>query len=118
MNSKQKGKRGELEFVHFLKDNYGIQAARTQQYCGNTGKADVDADGPLKDFHIEVKRREAGNPYDWVEQATNDASEDKIPFVAHKRNNRDWIAIIDMTLFINLLIVIHTLRGTNAKLPE
>ena len=37
-NSKQKGKRGELEVAHILQE-HGYDARRTAQYCGNTGEA-------------------------------------------------------------------------------
>jgi hypothetical protein len=47
----------------------------------------------LKDIHLEVKRVEAGNPYRWVEQAVRDAG-GKIPLVLHRRNRKDWIAIV------------------------
>jgi len=41
INSKKKGKTGELELAHRLKD-YGFDARRTQQFCGKGGEsADV-----------------------------------------------------------------------------
>ncbi len=48
----------------------------------------------LPGLHWEVKRVEAGNPYLWMEQATRDAGDSKIPVVAHKRNGRDWLCIM------------------------
>ena len=41
INSKQKGKRGELYVVNKFKDN-GFKCNRTAQFKGNTGRADVD----------------------------------------------------------------------------
>ena len=38
LNSKQKGKAGELELAHILKD-YGYDTRRGQQYCGADAKA-------------------------------------------------------------------------------
>lgn len=108
MNSRNKGKRGELEFVHFLKER-GIEAKRSQQYQGSADSADVDAGVPVKDIHWEVKRREAGNPYDWVDQAKRDTllgsefKRGRIPVVAHKRNGREWIAILPMEDFITIM---------------
>lgn len=102
MNSRQKGKRGELEFVHFLKA-HGIEARRGQQYAGGTDSPDVIAGGVLEPCHIEVKRREAGNPYDWLDQAKRDSPQYKIPVVAHKRNGKDWIAILDMNFFVQIM---------------
>ena len=40
INSKRKGKAGELELSHKLKD-YGYDCHRSQQYCGSAGDADV-----------------------------------------------------------------------------
>lgn len=36
MNSKQKGKRGELEWASYCRGQ-GYDCRRTAQYCGNTG---------------------------------------------------------------------------------
>lgn len=106
MNSRNKGKRGELEFVHYLKDK-GIEARRGQQYAGGGDSPDVMAGGIFKNYHFEVKRREAGNPYHWIEQAEHDAAGCNIPVVAHKRNGKKWLAIIDMDLLVNLVREVH-----------
>lgn len=53
VNSRQKGKRGELEAVKFLK-SLGFDARRTQQYSGAEGTSDVTC-LDLPDWHIEVK---------------------------------------------------------------
>lgn len=102
MNSRAKGKRGELEFVHYLKAR-NIEARRGQQYAGGCDSPDVIAQSILSHTHLEVKRREAGNPYHWLEQAKFDAAPGKLPLVAHKRNGRDWIAILDMDHFLQIM---------------
>jgi hypothetical protein len=48
----------------------------------------------LPGLHWEVKRVEAGNPYLWMEQASRDAGDSKMPVVAHKRNGKDWLCIM------------------------
>jgi len=53
MNSKRKGKRGELELAKKLKE-YGFSARRGQQYSGIGGDDVVGLDG----VHIECKRAE------------------------------------------------------------
>lgn len=102
MNSRAKGKRGELELVHYLKAN-GIIARRGQQFAGGTDSPDVIAQTPLHTCHIEVKRRESGNLYHWLEQATKDASPEKYPVVVHKRNGKEWVAIIDLKHFLRIM---------------
>ena len=85
-SSKEKGKRGELELAHFL-DERGIPARRSQQYAGGTESSDVIASGIMKDIHLEVKRCESGNMYDWIKQAVGDAGVEKLPMVCHRKNH-------------------------------
>ena len=106
INSRTKGKCGELELVNFLKER-GIPAARGQQFKGGGDSPDVVAGGILQNFHIEVKRVQAGNPYNWMEQACTDADLCKIPVVAHRKNNKPWLAILDMRDFINIMISVY-----------
>ena len=89
MNSKQKGKRGELEFARLCRDE-GYEVRRTAQYCGNTGEA-ADCVG-LSGVHIEVKRVERLNLTEAMEQAVRDAhGGSDLPIVAHRRNNCEWL---------------------------
>lgn len=102
INSRTKGKVGELELVNFLKER-GIEARRGQQYEGSSDSPDVIAGGCLAGFHLEVKRTQAGNPYNWMHQACTDADICKVPVVAHRRNGKQWLAILDMRDFINII---------------
>lgn len=97
VNSKQKGKRGELELVHELKD-YGFDTERSQQYCGNAGDADLTG---LEGIHIECKRVERLNIYQAMEQARNDAKND-IPAVFHRKNGETWKVTMDLADWLNL----------------
>lgn len=98
-NSKQKGKKGELELVHKLKE-YGYKCRRTNQYCGNTGEAD-DVVG-LDYIHIECKRVEKLNIDDAVEQAKRDAKSQKIPTVFHRKNRKNWLVTMELEQWIKL----------------
>ena len=102
-NSRRKGKTGELEFVKVLKE-HGLEARRGQQFKGGDDSPDVICEG-LPDIHFEVKRREAGNLYDWVKQAVTDAAPGKVPIVAHRRSNQEWVAIIPMHDMLRILIL-------------
>ena len=100
MNSRQKGKRGELEFAAYLK-LAGYEARRGQQFSGGKDSPDVVTNIP--GVHFEVKRVDSGaSPYAWLEQAELDSGE-KIPVVAHRRNRKNWIAIIRMDDLLDLL---------------
>lgn len=99
VNGKQKGKQGELELVHKLKD-YGWNCRRTSQFCGNTGQAD-DVVG-LDYIHIEVKRVEKLNIDTAIEQAIRDAKDDKFPTVFHRKNRKDWLVTMKLDDWIKL----------------
>lgn len=103
INSKQKGKRGELELANYLKSK-GFTARRTQQYAGNKdGTSDVLCK-ELEDFHIEVKRVEKLNLSEAMEQAIHDAElENKIPIVVHRKNRENWKVTINLDDFLNIL---------------
>lgn len=98
MNSRQKGKRGELELAHILK-SYGYEARRGQQYCGANGDADVVG---LPGVHIEVKRTERFKLYDAMKQSERDAKDDEIPVVITRKNNEQWVVCIKLEDFIEL----------------
>jgi len=88
MNSKAKGKRGELEWAAICRE-HGYDCRRTAQYCGNTGDAS-DVVG-LPRVHQEVKRVEALNLYSAIGQARRDAKNGLVPIVAHRKNNMPWL---------------------------
>ena len=89
MNSRSKGKRGELEIARILRDTYGWKNVRRgQQYAGANGDADVVG---LPGVHIEVKRRESLNLYDAIAQAVRDAKKGLLPAVFHRKNNAEWL---------------------------
>lgn len=63
MNSRRKGKGGELELAKKLRE-YGYDCRRGQQYCGANGDADVVG---IPGVHIECKRTNRINVYDlWI----------------------------------------------------
>ena len=89
LNSRAKGKSGELELAAFLRER-GYEARRGQQFSGGADSPDVIG---IDGVHVEVKRVEAGNPYVWLDQAIRDAG-NKTPIVFHRRNRRDWIVVM------------------------
>ena len=88
MNSRDKGKRGELEAAHLLQ-KHGYDARRGQQFAGINGDADVVG---LPGIHIEVKRVEKLNIDEALEQAIRDKRESEIPIVMHRKNRTKWKA--------------------------
>ncbi|MBQ1292579.1 MAG: hypothetical protein IIY21_00955 [Clostridiales bacterium] len=100
-NSKQKGKRGELEVARILREHGFTEARRTAQFCGNTGQAD-DVIG-LDGFHIEVKRCETTKIWEWLKQAERDHKADTVPLVVFRKNNEDWQVALNFEAFLELL---------------
>nr|DAZ13258.1 MAG TPA: HOLLIDAY JUNCTION RESOLVASE HOMOLOGOUS RECOMBINATION [Caudoviricetes sp.] len=93
MNSRMKGKTGELELAKVLK-GYGYKDCRRgQQYCGASGDADVVG---LPGIHAECKRVEKLNIYQAVTQAQADCKENKLPTVFHRKNRQPWL--VTMTI--------------------
>ena len=91
MNSRNKGKRYELELAAKLRQ-YGFAARRGQQYSGANGDPDVTG---LPRIHIEAKRRQSiGNIYDWMTQSKHDAREGEIPVVMCRADHSETMVIM------------------------
>lgn len=99
-NSKQKGKRGELEVAKMLQ-LIGYDARRSVQYCGSSGDAaDVVGVGGL---HLEVKRTETISIRKWMEQAERDAEKSgRTPVVVFRSNGKRWRVCLDAEAFFTM----------------
>lgn len=100
INSRAKGKAGELELAAFLRE-HGWDARRGQQFSGGTDSPDIVHDIP--GVHIECKRVEAGNPYKWLHQAARDAC-GRVPVVAHRKSREEWVAILPLDALLELFL--------------
>lgn len=102
VNSKAKGARFERSLASKFRE-YGYEARRTAQYCGNTGDAS-DVVG-LPGLHIEAKHQETMRLYDWIDQAKRDAEaggKGNIPAVFHKKNNCEILVTMTLDGFMQL----------------
>ena len=102
INSKQKGARFERTLARKLHE-YGYDARRTAQYCGNTGDAS-DVVG-LPYLHIEAKHVERLNIYDAMAQAKRDAKAGGgglLPAVFHKKNNCEILVTMELEDFMKI----------------
>ncbi len=97
MNSKRKGKRGELELAKKLQE-YGFNTRRGQQYSGLGGDDVVGLEG----IHIECKRVERLNVYDAMKQACKDAEADELPAVFWRKNKEQWLVTMALCDWIEL----------------
>jgi hypothetical protein len=97
VNSRQKGKRGELEACHYLKEQFGISAIRSQQYCGRGGDSADIISAELPTLHFEIKRVQALNMDKAMEQAKADCPDGKVPVVMHRKDRQPWKVTIELT---------------------
>lgn len=101
INARSKGKRGELEWVHVLKD-HGYPAKRTAQYKGSVESFDVESEGPGRVQLWEVKRDKALNVWTAMEKSREEAEGQ--PFaLAWRKDRADWVVCIDANHFFQLM---------------
>ena len=106
MNSRDKGKRGELEAARVLKE-YGYETRRGQQYSGATGDADVVG---LPGVHLEIKRVEKLNISEAMKQSIRDARDGELPVVMHRKNRETWLVTMPLRVFMVLYKAWEKLR--------
>lgn len=112
INSRNKGKVGELELTHIL-SQYGFTVRRGQQYCGANGDADVVG---LPLLHIECKRVENLNLDKAMEQAMSDCKDGLIPVVIHRKNRKKWkvtMTLNDFMKFYTTYLNVESAGGEN-----
>jgi hypothetical protein len=92
IDSRAKGKRGELEASEAL-GRIGLDCRRSAQYCGKAGDADLQCDGV--ELHVEVKLTERMNPYAFVAQAVEDSrATRRVPVVVARSSYKPWLVIL------------------------
>ena len=98
MNSRRKGKEGELSLARKLRE-YGYDCRGGQQYSGANGDADVVG---LPGIHIECKRVERLNLAEAMHQAERDARPGELPAVFHRRNGEPWLVTMPLEKWIEI----------------
>lgn len=102
INSKRKGKKGELYVVNRFKE-HGYECNRTAQFKGNTGRAD-DIEG-IDYIHAEVKFVEKLNLSEAMNQAIRDNLESTriaFPTVFHKKKYQELMVTMRFCDWIKL----------------
>jgi hypothetical protein len=98
VNSRDKGARYERELAGKFRE-YGYDARRGQQYSGANGDADVVG---LPGLHIEAKRREKMQLYDWMAQSVRDARPGELPVVMHRASHCETLVTLRLPDFMQL----------------
>ncbi len=96
-----KGKRGELEVVHILKDHGWLKASRTSDGRAQQARGDV-VNGPAA-VHIEVKTVERLNVPKAFDQVIADADPLDIPVLVHRPSRHVWLATLPLSELLPLL---------------
>lgn len=104
LHAQKKGKAGEVEFCSWIDKNLYIDDNRTER---NHLQADgSSADIIVKDFIIEVKRREILDFDSWWYQVMiakkNHKTRELIPIVAFRQNRKKWNFLIPANLIIGI----------------
>ena len=90
VNSNNKGKVGERAWRDQLRAMGFPKARRGRQYSGGPESPDVVG---IKGLHAEVKRVERLSIYEAMAQSIKDSG-DNIPYVAHRRNHKQWLVTV------------------------
>ena len=77
---------------------YGYNCRRGQQYNGLEGEDIVGLDY----IHCEVKRVQALNLEEAMEQAKRDSKDNQMPAVFHRKNNKKWKVTMELDSWIKL----------------
>jgi Holliday junction resolvase len=115
IHSKNKGARFERTLASKFRE-YGYDARRTAQYCGNTGDAS-DVVG-LPYIHIEAKAQETMRLYDWIDQAKRDAEANGkgyLPTVFHKKNHCEILVTMTFDDWMKLYKEYETNKSLDEK---
>lgn len=94
INSKAKGKRGELEAAKVLRGLGFEEVRRTAQYNGKETGSLADLVG-IKGVHLEIKRCENIQLYKWWEQGVRDAKEGEDVVLMIRKNGKPWLMVSD-----------------------
>ena len=110
VNSRRKGKEGELELARILR-TYGFDTRRGQQFKGGGDSPDVMG---LPGVHIECKRVQNLVIEKAMVQSRTDAEEtDDVPVVMHRRDREKWKVTMDLDEFMKMYIA-----ATDADVPR
>ncbi len=110
INSRSKGARFEREVAAWLRETFGVEARRGQQFAGGPDSPDVIG---LAGIHIEAKHVERLNIENAMLQAERDAG-NAVPVVIHKRNRTAAMLTVRLESLPELARLIDAIRGDDA----
>lgn len=99
INSREKGRRGELEFINDHLRRYWPEATRNLDQFGADKRDCLNVAG----VHWQIKRTESLKIWAALNQAETEAASIDIPVVAFRRNRSRWYVALDAAEFVALL---------------
>jgi hypothetical protein len=111
VNSRRKGKTGELEAAEVLRTLFGWQTRRSQQYCGdNPDSADLRVEQTPQLFW-EVKRVNRLNVPKTMRVAASQCGR-RTPVLMHRPDRCDWLLTIRLS---DLPVLCHAYESAQAE---
>ena len=112
INSRIKGKVGELEACKELHNTLGIEARRSQQHCATDSASDIICE-KTPGLWWEIKRVQKINVAAVMERSKKDCGS-KAPVLLHRPNRSDWM----VTVFLaDLPAVIDEIQKSRSLCP-
>ena len=109
INSRAKGKTGELEFARLIEQRTGVKLTRNLTQTRQGGHDLIVSGGPaalaqfLGQFAVEVKRAKTAPPAiraAWWDQTCKQAERaGLVPLLAHRRDREGWLIAIPLAAF-------------------
>jgi hypothetical protein len=111
INSRDKGKRGELEAAKAWEEIFGVEMRRSQQFCGRSDESDDIIGQPGVSF--EVKRVARINVQRIVAKAVEDAAEGRVAVVLHRGDNQPWLVSLQLEDLSDLVATLFQTLADN-----
>ena len=111
INSRNKGKRGELEAAKVWSKLFGVEMRRSQQFCGRSDESDDIIGQPGVSF--EVKRTARTNVQRVVAKAVEDAAEGRVPGVLHRGDHQPWLVSLQLHDLPELVVTLFQTLADN-----
>ena len=98
-NSRDKGARGEREFINDHLRPYWPAACRNIDQFGDDKRDCLNVAG----CHFQIKRTERFEVWKAIDQAETEAKQYDLPIVAFRRNRSKWYCVIEADELVALL---------------
>jgi hypothetical protein len=118
LNSRRKGKTGELEAAQVLREMFGWSTARSQQHCGTADSADLRID-QTPGLWWEIKRVERLCVPKTMRVAASQCGR-RTPVLMHRPSRSEWLLTIrlsDLAAFVHAYQIATTDSVVAAALP-